>query len=64
MNDTQIFSDIAVSGNAFGSADWSGLIEPDVLARFEGCAVMHGDLINAQLIVELRKLREALKERA
>lgn len=41
--------------------DLEGLIEPEVLDRFKNSSVFYGDIINAQLIVELRRLTEALK---
>ena len=38
-----------------------GLVDKDVLERFEGSAVFYGDIINAQLIKTNKELLKELK---
>lgn len=37
------------------------IVDKEILEAFEGSSVFYGDILNAQLIKEIRLLREALK---
>ena len=43
--------------------DFDGLIDQDILDRFEGSSVFYGDIINAQLIKTNKELVKLMKDK-